>query len=80
MRRHFPRVLVGLIAFAVLLAVAARVARGDGVAWETSPGSPAVEAAVEPVNDVTLVTLLLVGGTALLAGSAWLNQMQRLLP
>ena len=78
MKRYFSRVLVGLIVFSLMLALAAGVARGEGVARKTSPGDQAAGTTAEPVDGATLITLVLVGGTALLAGGVWLNQMQRL--
>ena len=76
---YYPRVLVGVIVLTSLLVVAVGVAHGDGVR-ASSPENPETENVSSRLDAVTLIVLVLVGGTALLAGSVWLSQMRRLLP
>jgi len=69
MMRYFMGAMGIIIAITLLLGIIAKSAQADG----TDPAATEAQQA----NGAPLVCLALVGGTALLAGGAWLGMLRR---
>ena len=69
---HLIRVTGIIIALTLLLAVFVRPAQASETI--TAPADDG-----EPAEDTGLVCLALVGGTAILAGSVWMEKLRRML-
>lgn len=71
------RVTVVLVLVLTLLILIAGVAQG-GEAGQGSKGMPSPAGDARGIEDAVLICLLLVGGTALLAGGVWMGALRRI--
>lgn len=78
--RSFIRVTGIIILLALLMTTAAGSAQASGATNDQSEGFPASTSDAEQAEETPLLCLVLVGGTALLAGGVWMGQLRRKLP
>jgi hypothetical protein len=75
--RHLIRVTGFIIALALLLAIAAGLARDPQARHTQGEATPVPTDGSGQEKDTPLVCLALIGGTALLAGNVWLRKLRR---
>jgi len=78
--RSFIRVTGIIILLALLMTAVAGPAQASETTNNHSEGLPVSTGDAEQAEETPLLCLVLVGGTALLAGGAWMEQLRRRLP
>jgi len=79
MKHRFVRAASVLVILVSLLTVAAGAAWGYDVERGAGEATNPATGDAERADDTVLICLVLVGGTALLAGGVWMGQMRRML-